>query len=110
MGRRFLILFLALATVAASTTLAQDSDTSPHERKVVRKVIPVYPELALRMQISGVVKLWVIVAPNGSVKSIEPVGGNPLLIKAAQDAVTTWKFASAPDETRQLVELHFNRP
>jgi TonB family protein len=110
MGRRFLIFFLALATVAASATLAQDADTSPHERKVVRRVIPVYPELAMRLQIAGVVKLWVTVAPNGSVKLIEPVGGNPLLIKAAQEAVTSWKFAPAPDETRQLVELHFNRP
>ena len=110
MGRRFLILFLALVTAAASTTLAQDPDTSPHDRKIVRKVIPSYPELALRLQISGVVKLWVTVAPNGSVKSIEPMGGNPLLIKAGQEAVTNWKFASAPDETRELVELHFNKP
>jgi len=110
MGRRFLILVLALVTVAASATLAQDQDTSQQGRKIVRRVIPVFPELAMRLQISGVVKLWVTVAPNGSVKSIEPMGGNPVLIKAAQEAVTNWKFTSAPDETRQLVELHFNRP
>jgi len=52
------------------------------------------------MQISGVVKLRAAIAPNGSVKWIEPVGGNPVLLKAAQEAVANWKYAPAPDETR----------
>jgi TonB family protein len=71
-------------------------------------VSPVYPDLARRLQMSGVVKLSATVAPDGSVKSTKPVGGNPVLIKAAQDAVTTWKYAPAPDETRELIELRFS--
>jgi len=66
----------------------------------VQQVAPVYPDLAKRMQISGVVKLRAAIAPNGSVKWIEPVGGNPVLLKAAQEAVANWKYAPAPDETR----------
>jgi len=107
MGYRF-ILFLLLLAVAASAAPAQDSDTSQHGRKVVHQVAPVYPDLAKRLQISGVVKLRATIAPNGSVKLIEPVGGNPVLLKAAQEAVTNWKYAPAHDETRELIELRFN--
>jgi TonB family protein len=107
MGRRLIIFLAALLTLAASAAPAQDSDTSQHGRKVVRMVTPVYPDLARRLQMSGVVKLRATVAPDGSVKSIETVGGHPILIKAAQDAVTNWKFAPAPGETRELVELNF---
>jgi TonB family protein len=107
MGRRLIIILVALLTLAASVAPAQDSDTSQHARKVARMVNPVYPELARRLQMSGVVKLRATVAPNGSVKSIEPLGGHPILIRAAQDAVTNWKFAPAPDETRELIELNF---
>jgi len=108
MGPRFVVLILALLAVAASTGLAQDSDTSQHPRKVVRMVSPVYPDLARRLQMSGVVKLSATVAPDGSVKSTKPVGGHPVLLNAAQDAVMNWKFAPAPDETRELIELRFN--
>jgi TonB family protein len=107
MGRRLIIFLLALLTVAASAAPAQEPDTSQHGRKVVRMVTPVYPELARRLQISGVVKLQATVAPDGTVKSIEPVGGHPLLIRAAQDAVTKWKFVPAPAETQELIELNF---
>ena len=107
MYRRLIIVFSLLLTTASAAS-AQDSDTSQGARQAVHKVAPVYPDLARRMQISGIVKLRATIAPNGSVKSIEPVGGNPLLIKAAEEAVTNWKYAPAPDETRVLIELHFN--
>jgi membrane protein involved in colicin uptake len=55
-----------------------------------------------------VVKLRATIAPNGMVKLIEPVGGNPVLIKAAQDAVSKWRYVPAPEETRELIELRFD--
>jgi membrane protein involved in colicin uptake len=54
------------------------------------------------------VKLRATIAPNGSVKSIESVGGNPLLIKAAHEAVKKWRYAPAADETRESIELRFD--
>jgi TonB family protein len=107
MSRHLIILFVALLALTASAAPAQDPDASQHARKVVHMVNPVYPDLARRLQMSGVVKLRATVAPNGSVKSTEVVGGHPILIKAAQDAVTNWKFATAPDETQELIELNF---
>src|SRR6266403_1718676 len=50
-------------------------------RKAKSKVAPTYPELAKRMSIAGVVKVQVVVAPNGSVKTTKVVGGHPLLRK-----------------------------
>jgi TonB family protein len=110
MRRRLLAVLLVLLTTAAGSTFGQDSDPSSRAREIVRKVAPTYPDLARRLQISGVVKLRATVAPNGSVKLIEPVGGNPVLMKAAQEAVGSWKYAPAPDETRELIELRFNTP
>jgi TonB family protein len=108
MGGRFILFLLVLLTVAASAAPAQDSNTSNQERRVVHRVNPAYPDLAKRMGISGVVKLRVTIAANGSVKLIEPLGGNPVLIKAAHDAVTSWKYTAAAEETRQSIELRFD--
>lgn len=77
------------------------------ERKAIEKISPVYPELAKRMHVAGVVKLEVVVRANGSVKSTKVVGGNPVLIQSATDAVRKWKFETAPDETVGVVELTF---
>jgi outer membrane biosynthesis protein TonB len=48
-----------------------------------------------------------VVGTDGDVKTVEPVGGSPVLLKAAEDAVSKWKFAPG-SESRETVELHFN--
>lgn len=77
-------------------------------RKLNRKVDPAYPEIARRMNIAGSVKVYAVVAPDGSVKSVEPVGGSPLLVQASVDAIKRWKFAPATAESKELIELHFH--
>ena len=59
------------------------------------------------MSIGGKVRLAVVVAPNGSVKSTKAMGGHPLLVSAAQDAVRKWKFEPAGDESSGVVEIEF---
>ncbi len=76
-------------------------------RKVKTRVEPVYPEIAKRMHISGTVKLEVVVGTNGSVKDSKAVGGHPLLVNAATDAVKRWKFEPATTETSGTVEFTF---
>jgi TonB family protein len=95
-------LFASLATPQA---MAQTK--SELERKIVEKVAPVYPPLAKRMNIKGVVKLEVVVRANGTVKSTKIVGGNPVLIDSATDAVRKWKFEPAPAESTGVVEVVF---
>jgi TonB family protein len=101
-----LIVLLTLSTglfTAIGTAQAQEHV----ERKAIDKVAPVYPELAKRMHIAGVVKLEVVIRPNGNVKSTKVVGGNPVLIQSATDAVRKWKFEAASEETVGVVELSF---
>jgi TonB family protein len=77
-------------------------------RKPKIKVAPVYPELARRMNITGVVKVEVTVAPNGSVKNAKLVGGHPLLANAALDAVKKWRFETGPEDSMGIVEFRFD--
>jgi TonB family protein len=101
-----LIVLLSLSTgVFNAIGVAQEQ--ARVERKAIDKVAPVYPELAKRMHIAGVVKLEVVIRPNGNVKSTKVVGGNPVLIQSATDAVRKWKFEAASEETVGLVELSF---
>lgn len=65
-----------------------------NERAVKTKVPPVYPELAKRMKISGVVKVEATVDPDGKVTRAKAVSGNTALQNAAEEAVRKWKFVS----------------
>lgn len=75
-------------------------------RKLKTKVNPQYPELAKRMNVAGSVRLELIVAANGQVKSVKPLGGHPLLIDAAESAVKQWKYEPGPEAT-EVVEIKF---
>jgi TonB family protein len=78
-------------------------------RKVVTRVVPQYPNLARTMRIQGgSVKVEAVVAPDGSVRTVEIKGGHPVLAQAAHDAVRNWKWAPATKETRELIEIKFN--
>jgi TonB family protein len=103
------VLFLALI-LAISSNLSHAQNTtvsSSSERKISSRVAPVYPELARKMHIHGVVRVEVIVRPNGSVKSSRVLGGNPVLVESAQDAVGKWKFEPTQGETTEIVQLAF---
>lgn len=71
------------------------------------RVAPTYPELAQRMHIHGVVRIEAIVRPNGSVRSTRVLGGSPVLVDAAGDAVKKWKFETGQNETTQVVQVSF---
>jgi outer membrane biosynthesis protein TonB len=64
--------------------LAQQ-DQSENHRKIMDRVVPVYPALARKMSISGSVKIEAVVAPNGTVKSAGILGGHPVLAQAARE-------------------------
>jgi TonB family protein len=105
--RYALILFLISLIFFGPAGPAQGQQSSTENvRRIVRQTAPSYPELARRMNLGGTVKVIAVVGADGNVKSVEPVGGSPVLIKAAQDAVAKWKFAPGA-ESRETVELHF---
>lgn len=106
---RSCVLILALIAATASNQASAQSSTvsSTAERKIAARVAPVYPDLAKKMHIHGVVKVEAVVRPNGSVKSTRILGGNPVLIEAAQDAIGKWKFEPGQSETTEVVQLSF---
>src|ERR1017187_5600057 len=59
---------------------------------LIRQTPPVYPPLAERTGISGVVRLRVVVGTDGAVKEVSVISGNPLLTQAATDAVRQWLY------------------
>lgn len=99
---------VAIAIALGTSTLFAQSEINTVGRRLVSRTNPVYPQLIRGMNLSGTVKLTVTVASNGTAKSIEVKGGNPLLAAAAQNAVHEWKWEKLDHETTELVEVHFN--
>jgi TonB family protein len=77
------------------------------ERKVVVRAAPIYPELARKAHLQGVVKVEAVVRPNGTVKTTRVVGGNPVLVEAATNAVSKWKFEPQSSESTEVIQLTF---
>lgn len=95
-----LVTALTLGTMPASA----DGDGS---RKLKSKVSPLYPDLARRMNLSGTVKVEVVIGANGAVKSTKVIGGHPLLVEPAVDAVKKWRYEPGSGDTTTTVEFHF---
>ena len=76
-------------------------------RKVVNKVLPAYPRLARTMNLTGTVRLEVLVSSSGVAKSIQVKGGNPLLAQSAQEALHNWRWEKSDHETSELLEFNF---
>jgi protein TonB len=53
---------------------------------------PDYPNLAMIARVQGTVVLQAIIGRDGTVKELKVASGHPLLIKAAVDAVKTWRY------------------
>lgn len=99
-----LLLFGGWAATSAPLAWGQEEIS----RKPKTKVAPVYPELARRMNIAGVVKVQITVAANGSVKNAKLVGGHPVLANAALDAIKKWRFETGSEESTGIVEFRFD--
>jgi TonB family protein len=87
-------------------TLAIASQCLAADRAIKSRVAPVYPELAKRMKITGVVKVEATVDADGKVLDVKPLAGNHMLSLAAEDGVRKWKFA--PGEGTAAVPLDIN--
>jgi TonB family protein len=98
-----LIAMIVLLIAFGTLGIAQEA-----RRTMKTKATPAFPELAKRMNVAGSVKVEVLVAPNGAVKSAKALGGHPLLIDAAVTAAKNSKYESAPEESKELITYNFN--
>lgn len=103
------LLAAATATLFAASLAFAQQMVEEGKRKVKTRVAPNVPELARRMNITGKVKIEVVIAPDGHVKTSRAIGGHPVLVQSCLDAVKDWKFEPAPEETTQMVEFDFRQ-
>jgi len=78
------------------------------KRRVVESVTPAYPMLARTLALAGIVKVDVLVAPDGSVRTMEVKAGHPILVQAAANAVRRWRWEPAAHDSHELVEVKFS--
>jgi TonB family protein len=103
-----LMAVLGGVVVVTPKTSAQDATTDVAKRKVRVRVTPEYPDLARQMNVTGKVKIEAKVSPDGRVADTRVIGGSPLLVNAALDALKKWRFEPAPKETTEIVEFSFS--
>ena len=99
--------WIAVGAVGVMVAASAAPSALGDDRKTRSQVTPVYPELAKKMNVRGSVKVEVVITPAGTVKSAKALGGHPLLIDSALDAIKKWKFEAAAGETTQIVNFNF---
>ncbi|HYW46145.1 MAG TPA: energy transducer TonB [Bryobacteraceae bacterium] len=85
---------------------------SVQQAKLIRQPKPVYPPLAKQARISGVVHLSAIIAKDGTIQKLEVIGGHPLLVPSALEAVKQWVYQPTllngePVEVQTTIDVNF---
>jgi protein TonB len=69
---------------------------------LTHRVEPVYPTLARQIGRSGHVELRAIIAADGTIQSLEAVGGDPMFFQSALEAVRQWRYTPTLLNGRQV--------
>jgi periplasmic protein TonB len=82
------------------------------EGQLIHKVEPQYPHIAIVTGVKGEVRLHAIIAKDGTIQSLTVVSGPPLLIAAARDAVSQWRYRAyrlngQPVEVETFITVSF---
>lgn len=101
-----LLLLGGLLLVPANSP-AQDAASEAAKRRIRTRVMPDYPSLARQMRVTGRVKIETTIAADGHVSNAKVVGGSPLLVNAAMDAIKKWRFEPAAKDSVEVIEFDF---
>jgi TonB family protein len=105
--KRYLMIGLLAAVTGAGMTSRGVAAEPDGARKTTKTFAPIYPDSARRLQLSGTVRLSAVVAADGRVTDTEVIGGHPILVAAAADAVKRWKYEKAARASHELVVFAF---
>jgi TonB family protein len=103
-----IFVWLAFPAMGTQTTRTQEPVAETGGRKVRTKTAPEYPALARQLNVTGKVKLEVTISAEGRVISTRTVGGSPLLVGSATEAVKKWRYEPGSKETTEIVEFNFS--
>lgn len=105
-ARRAIALVVVVAASAAVTNSAR-AQSSEEKRPVKHLVTPIVPDLARKLNLSGTVRIEIIIAPDGSVRRTRVLGGHPLLALEAERAAQKSTFEPAAKETTEVIDFKF---
>jgi protein TonB len=82
---------------------------------LVKRVDPVYPEMAQRLRIEGAVQLLATISKDGDISQVKVLSGDHQLSRAAVDAVKRWKYQpyllnGEPVEIETQITINFKLP
>lgn len=82
------------------------------EAALIYKVQPSYPATARAIHLTGTVRLRAVIAADGSVRQVDVISGNPLLVQPAVAAVREWRYRPTrlngePVEVETLITVNF---
>ncbi len=60
--------------------------------RIVHRVEPVYPRIAVTARISGTVELRGVIGTDGKIRELKVLRGHPMLVNAAVEAVRQWIY------------------
>jgi protein TonB len=82
---------------------------------LIKRVQPTYPSNALSMHIQGAVQLEATIDKEGNIANLTVLKGDPLLARAAKDAVRQWRYKpyyldGVPVEIQTQITVNFKLP
>ncbi len=101
----------ALSGLPSDSPILLGSDVTPPER--ILYVQPVYPEIARKSRVEGVVILEIVVGRTENVTEVKVLRSHPLFDAAAVEAVKRWKYRPAmlgaqPVRVYMTIRVEFN--
>jgi periplasmic protein TonB len=80
--------------------------------KLIFQVRPAYPPLARIARVQGTVRLEAVISTKGAMQSLRVLSGPPLLVQAALDAVSQWRYQPTllngePVEVSTEIDVNF---
>jgi periplasmic protein TonB len=115
----------AISNLVQSTTVAVPKVAVPQETLKVsqgvtqglltKRVQPVYPPQAMQMHIQGAVQMLATISKEGKITSVKVLNGDPILSRAATDAVSQWRYKpyflnGQPVEIQTQIVVNFKLP
>jgi len=82
------------------------------EGRLIQKIEPKYPALAIAARIQGQVVLSAVIDKSGQIQNLVLVSGHPMLVPMAIDAVKQWRYRpfllnGEPVEVETTITVHF---
>jgi len=103
-----LAVFLGGSFTVIPRASGQENSAETTKRKVRTRIVPDYPPLARRLNVTGKVKIEATIAADGHVTTTKVVGGSPLLVSSALEALKKWRFDPAAKDTTEIIEFEFS--